>query len=91
MDAWSGGARAGLDKRAESDRSALVEEEGTMATEMSTRSGVEGSQGQRGLSIDVGCGGAKKPGSMGLGIVPVDGVAHVLDITRDRFPAKKVP
>lgn len=39
-----------------------------------------------GVGIDVGCGGKKHPGTVGLDIVDAPGVDHVLDFTRERLP-----
>lgn len=41
-----------------------------------------------GYRIDLGCGGAKKAGFLGLDCVAAPGVDHVLDLTRDRYPFK---
>jgi len=38
------------------------------------------------LAIDLGCGAAKRPGSIGLDLEPAPGVDHVLDLSRDRLP-----
>lgn len=38
------------------------------------------------LKIDLGCGGSKREGFVGLDSVNGPGVDHVLDLTRDRFP-----
>jgi SAM-dependent methyltransferase len=38
------------------------------------------------LAIDLGCGGAKRRGTIGLDIEPGPGVDHVLDFERDRLP-----
>lgn len=38
------------------------------------------------VRIDLGCGGNKKPGFVGLDFVDAPGVDHVLDLTRDRYP-----
>jgi len=39
-----------------------------------------------GLRIDLGCGGAKRPGFVGLDYMAGDQVDHVLDLTADPFP-----
>jgi SAM-dependent methyltransferase len=38
------------------------------------------------LSLDVGCGPKKRPGSIGLDVVALDGVDHVLDFDADPLP-----
>lgn len=38
------------------------------------------------IRIDVGCGGVKREGFIGLDSVPWPEVDHVLDLTKDRFP-----
>jgi SAM-dependent methyltransferase len=38
------------------------------------------------LKIDLGCGGTKREGFIGLDFVTGPGVDHVLDLTKDRFP-----
>jgi len=40
------------------------------------------------IKIDLGCGGAKKEGFIGLDNVPAPGVDHVLDLLQDRFPVR---
>jgi SAM-dependent methyltransferase len=38
------------------------------------------------VNIDIGCGGAKREGFIGLDSVAAPGVDYVLDLTKDRFP-----
>lgn len=38
------------------------------------------------VRVDLGCGGNKKPGFIGLDFVDAPEVDHVLDLTRDRYP-----
>src|SRR2546423_11387074 len=38
------------------------------------------------IKVDLGCGGAKREGFIGLDYVDLPGVDHVLDLTRDRYP-----
>jgi SAM-dependent methyltransferase len=40
----------------------------------------------REVKIDIGCGGNKREGFLGIDIVPGPGVDYVLDITKDRLP-----
>ena len=38
------------------------------------------------IKIDLGCGGAKRPGYIGLDYIDAPGVDHVLDLTAEPFP-----
>ena len=38
------------------------------------------------VSIDVGCGTSKKPGCIGIDLLPAPGVDHVLDILKEDLP-----
>jgi len=38
------------------------------------------------VSIDVGCGSSKKPGCIGIDLLPAPGVDHVLDILKEDLP-----
>jgi SAM-dependent methyltransferase len=38
------------------------------------------------VRIDLGCGGAKREGYIGLDFVGLPGVDHVIDLTKERFP-----
>jgi SAM-dependent methyltransferase len=57
-----------------------------MAAETSMDSWAGATRGAERLSIDIGCGVAKKRGAIGLDIRALDGVDHVVDFTRDRLP-----
>ncbi len=39
-----------------------------------------------GARIDLGCGGAKKPGTIGIDHIAQDGVDHVVDLEKERLP-----
>ncbi|MGO1118997.1 class I SAM-dependent methyltransferase [Rhodovibrionaceae bacterium A322] len=38
------------------------------------------------IKIDIGCGGAKRDGFLGLDVRAMEGVDHVLDLSKDRYP-----